>query len=80
MVARTITAPRAGEALQDLRDLPLVRYAHTMLIGRIWDLRDNLTACDAAYVALAQAPAGPLLTCDRRIASASGHHARAEVA
>jgi predicted nucleic acid-binding protein len=47
--------------------------------GRIWELRHNLTAYDAAYVALAEALEVPLLTCDRRIKGASGHAAQVEV-
>jgi predicted nucleic acid-binding protein len=50
-----------------------------MLLPRIWDLRPNLTAYDATYVALAEALDAPLLTCDRRIARAPGHSARIEL-
>ena len=47
--------PRRGlQALEDLADLPLVRYPHDVFLSRIWELRDNLTAYDAAYVALAE--------------------------
>jgi len=53
-------ARRGLQALEDLVDLPLVRYPHDLLLSRIWDLRDNLTAYDAAYVALAEALAAPL--------------------
>lgn len=74
-----VTASRAHGALQDLIDLRLVRYPHDLLLPRIWDLRENFTAYDAAYVALAEALGAPLLTCDRKIASASLHHARVEV-
>jgi predicted nucleic acid-binding protein len=48
--------------------------------SRIWELRADLTACDAAYVALAQALAAPLLTRDERLAAAPGHQARTELA
>lgn len=79
-VAAGIIPPgRAQEALQDLLDLPLNRYPHELFLWRIWKLRHNLTAYDAAYVALAEALGAPLVTCDRKIASASGHHARVEV-
>jgi predicted nucleic acid-binding protein len=53
------------------------RFDHGPLVQRIWDLRDNLTAYDAAYVALAEQTGTPFLTFDRRIANAPGH--RAEV-
>ena len=79
--------PRAGEidqergraALADLSDFPLRRYPHDVLLPRIWDLRHNLTAYDAAYVALAEALDAPLLTRDQRLAAAAGHHARVEL-
>jgi predicted nucleic acid-binding protein len=70
---------RAQEALEDLVDLPLRRYPHDFLIPRIWDLRATLTAYDAAYVALAELLDAPLLTCDGKIASASGHRAKVEL-
>jgi predicted nucleic acid-binding protein len=74
-----VTASRARGALQDLIDLRLVRYPHDFLLPRIWELRENFTAYDAAYVALAETLDAPLVTCDRKIASASLHHARVEV-
>ena len=74
-----MTAVRGREALDDLRDLPLIRYPHDFVLSRIWELRHNLTAYDATYVALAEALEVPLVTCDRSIAVAPGHHARVEV-
>jgi predicted nucleic acid-binding protein len=62
-----------------LADLPLRRYPHDFLLPRIWDLRNNLTAYDAAYVALAEALDAPLLTRDRRLAAAAGHRAQIEL-
>jgi predicted nucleic acid-binding protein len=79
VAAATIASARGKEALQDLRDLSLVRYPHEMLLERIWELRDNLTAYDAAYVALAEALDAPLLTCDRKLASPGSHRARVEI-
>lgn len=76
---RVITAQRGEEALEDLSDMPLRRYAHDFLIPRVWELRATLTAYDAVYVALAEVLDVPLLTCDRRIASAAGHSAKVEV-
>jgi predicted nucleic acid-binding protein len=72
-----LSAPRAEAALTDLADLPLQRAPHGPLMRRIWDLRDNLSAYDAAYVALAEQLDVPLLTCDTRLGRAHGH--RAEV-
>jgi predicted nucleic acid-binding protein len=59
---------RALQALSDLDDLALVRTPHRLLMPRIWELRDNLSAYDAAYVALAEALDAPLLTADERMA------------
>jgi predicted nucleic acid-binding protein len=70
---------RAGLALGDLADFALRRYPHDFLLPRIWDLRKNLTAYDAAYVALAEALDAPLLTRDRRLAAAARHHAKIEL-
>ena len=78
--AGEISAERAREALDDLAAFRLRRWAHEPLTLRIWDLRQNLTAYDAAYVALAEALSAPLLTRDRRLASAPGIRARVEVA
>jgi predicted nucleic acid-binding protein len=75
-----IDAARGRQALDDLADFPLRRYPHDLLLPRIWGLRDNLTAYDAAYVALAEALDAPLLTRDRRLAAAAGHRARIELA
>lgn len=74
-----LTASRGRQALEDLIDLPLTRYPHEPLLERIWALRNNLTAYDAAYVALAEALDAPLVTCDGRLASAAGHYAAVEV-
>jgi predicted nucleic acid-binding protein len=74
-----IDEDRGRTALADLADLPLRRYPHDFLLPRIWDLRSNLTAYDAAYVALAEALDSPLLTRDRRLAGAPGHHAQIEL-
>lgn len=61
---------RAGQALTDLAELPLARAPHQPLMSRIWELHDNLTPYDAAYVALAEALEAPLLTADGRLAQA----------
>jgi predicted nucleic acid-binding protein len=74
-----IDGERGRMALADLADLPLRRYPHDFLLPRVWDLRNNLTAYDAMYVALAEALDAPLLTRDKRLAAAAGHHARVEL-
>jgi len=72
-------ANRSHAALVDLIDLPIARYPHDFLLPRVWELRNNLTAYDAVYVALAEALDAPLLTRDRRLANAPGHNAKIEV-
>jgi predicted nucleic acid-binding protein len=59
--------------------MPLVRHPHWPFLDRIWELRCNVTVCDAAYVALAEALDAPLLTCDRALARAPGHRAVVEL-
>src|ERR1700693_1074453 len=73
-----IDVERGRMALVDLTDLPLHRYPHDFLLPRVWDLRNNLTAYDAMYVALAEALDAPLLTRDKRLAASPGHHAQVE--
>jgi predicted nucleic acid-binding protein len=70
---------RAQQALEVLADFPIERYPHQILLPRIWALRENLTAYDAVYVALAEVLGATLLTRDARISRASGHSARIEV-
>ena len=79
VLAGQVAPARCQAALEDFGDFVLHRYPHDLLLPRIWNLRANLTAYDAAYVALAEALDAPLLTCDRRIAAAPGHRARVEV-
>lgn len=69
----------AGAALGDLADLDVARYDHEPLLPRMWELRENLTAYDAAYVALAEVLDAPLLTLDERLLRAPGHRAVIEV-
>jgi predicted nucleic acid-binding protein len=59
--------------------LSIVRYPHDGLLERIWDLRANCTAYDAAYLALAEALDAPLLTFDKRLADVPGHRVAVEV-
>lgn len=76
---RQLDASRAGQALDDLRDLDLNRYPHDVLLGRIWELRHNVSAYDAAYLALAELLGAPLLTSDARLREIPDSRARIEV-
>ena len=78
-LAGDLDSARGLEALEDMADLPLTRYPHDLLLPRIWELRRNLTAYDAAYVALAEALAAPLVTRDAALASTRLHRARVEL-
>ncbi len=72
--SRQIDSHRVGQFLEALATLPAIRYPHTPLLGRIWELRHNFTAYDAAYIALAEATDAILYTTDTKLSK--GHHAR----
>ena len=74
-----LTSERADRALEDLMDLRILRYPHLPFVGRIWELRTNMTAYDAAYIALAEVLPATFVTCDRRVATSGGHSARVEI-
>ena len=74
-----LTSDRAVDARGDFAELAIVRYPHEHLADRIWEMRHNLTAYDGAFVALSEALAAPLVTCDARLAAAPGHQARVEL-
>jgi len=75
----TVPANRADDALRDFLDLRLTRYSHVMLLPRVWQLRHNFSAYDAAYVGLAEKLGAPLITRDGRLAAAPGHAAIIEL-
>jgi len=64
--------------LERFFDLSIVRYTHRLFLARVWQLRENLSAYDACYIALAEWLSAPLLTRDARLARAPGHAARVE--
>jgi len=70
---------RAEEAIEDLIDFDIRRHPTIDFIRRAWELRDNLTAYDAIYVALAEAIDAPLVTCDFPLSAAPAHAARIEL-
>jgi predicted nucleic acid-binding protein len=77
--AGDITAARGEEALRDLAGLPIERYTHEPLIGRVWQLRHNATAYDAAYIALAEGLGAVLVTLDSALARIPGIRVPVEV-
>jgi predicted nucleic acid-binding protein len=77
--AGEVSPGRAAEAIADLADFDLHRHSHLDLLTRAWTLRENLTAYDAMYVALAEALDAPIVTCDAPLANAPGHRARLEL-
>jgi len=74
-----ITASRGAEAIRDLADFPLTRHGHDVLLDRIWQLRNNVTAHDAAYLACAEALDAVLVTRDAALTKVPGVAARVEV-
>jgi predicted nucleic acid-binding protein len=72
--SRNLSEQSALEALANLASLPADRFEHTLLLGRIWELRHNFTAYDATYIALAEWADATLLTCDAKMVN--GHRAR----
>jgi predicted nucleic acid-binding protein len=72
-VGRRIGSHRSEEFLAELQALPVARYPHTPLFSRIWELRHNFTAYDAAYIALAEITDSVLYTSDRKLCK--GHRA-----
>jgi predicted nucleic acid-binding protein len=74
-----VSPERAEHVLIDLLDLRILHHPHSLLLPRIWQLRNNLSAYDAAYVALAERLDAALLTRDSRLAAATGHAARIEL-
>jgi predicted nucleic acid-binding protein len=74
-----LTNLSARRALRDLTVMGLERWPHTPLLGRALALRDQLSAYDAIYVAMAEATGATLLTRDAQMARATEHRARVEV-
>lgn len=76
VLAGQVSAARAREAMLDLANFPIERHAHAALIERVFELRANLTAYDATYLALAEALDSTLVTCDKALAKVPGTRAR----
>lgn len=71
-LAAALTAAQADAAIEDLLDLPLSVFPTGPLLRRTWALRNNITAYDGCYIALAEALECPLLTADARLANSPG--------
>jgi predicted nucleic acid-binding protein len=77
--AGDVSSARARQSLEAWLVFPIARHVHDLLLPRIWELRDSITANDAAYVALAEVLDATLLTTDARLSRSHGHKARVEV-
>lgn len=77
--ASALDSSQATQAVDDLLDLPLIVYSTAPLLRRAWALRDNITASDACYVALAEMLGCPLLTADARLSRSPGLNCAIEV-
>lgn len=75
-----LSATRVAQAIDDYLDLPLTRHGHQGLLDRVLDLRENFSAYDAAYVALAELLGGVLLTGDDSLARAVRSHTHLAIA
>jgi predicted nucleic acid-binding protein len=70
-----LEASKGGQLAEALGQLRIRRHPHVLLLGRMWELRQNVGAHDSAFVALANALGAPLVTTDLRLARAPGLHA-----
>jgi len=70
---------RAAEEIADHMALPIKRYPHHILLLRVWELRSNIIAYDAIYVALAESLHATLVTADTRLAKAAARFVAVEV-
>ncbi len=74
-----LTEQQGYSALKRFGNLELTHYPHGPFLERVWQLKANVSAYDAAYLALAEALAAPLLTLDGRLARAPGHEVKVEL-
>jgi predicted nucleic acid-binding protein len=80
LVARgALTPDRARQAREEIALATIIRYPHTLLLDRMWTLRANVTAYDAAFLTLAEALGVPLVTLDAHLGAVPGHRAAVEV-
>jgi predicted nucleic acid-binding protein len=79
LLGRWVETARAAEMLDDLASLPIRRHPVLPYQRRVIELRHNLTAYDAFYVALAESLGMPLLTSDAKLAMSTGHAAEVQI-
>ena len=72
VLGRKLGESQASAMLAVWGRLSVDRVPQPPLLARIWELRSNLTAYDAAFVAAAESQGIPLVTSDRRLANAVG--------
>ncbi|MGQ0584900.1 MAG: type II toxin-antitoxin system VapC family toxin [Reyranella sp.] len=77
--AGQLDTERGRAVLVDLMDFPMERHPHAVLLQRVWELRHNLSAYDAVYLALAESLDAALLTDDLRLVTAARRHSRVEI-
>lgn len=78
-LAGQISELRSSRAVSAMLNMRLTRYPHEPFVWRIWELKENVSAYDAAYVALAETLGAPLITTDKRLAQTPGHGAKIEL-
>jgi predicted nucleic acid-binding protein len=74
-----VSPGRAAEVLADLVEVDLHRHGHLELLTRAWTLRENVTAYDAMYIALAEGLGATVVTCDTPLARAPASRVTIEV-
>lgn len=79
VLSKQLSSGRAAEAIEDLAVFPMQRHPHASLLERVFDLRANLTAYDAVYLALAEALGAPLITCDEALVKTPGRRTAVEL-
>ena len=79
MLDGTFNERRAVQAIEHWRQLDVERYPHEPFLDRVWGLRNNVTAYDAVYVALAEVLGELLVTGDQKLAGAPGLNVRVEL-
>ena len=70
VLARTVPEPTATEAVRRLINTPIARQSHAELVSEAWQYRNNVSAYDAFYLAVARKNGAPLLTVDARLSRA----------